>query len=128
MARAYQLKFVSETGEPYETLETEGTLVVKRSLSVGYQLQQSQNNQYWQINQQGFRDRQPVATTKPEDEMRIFLLGGSTAFGYGSSSNETTISEQLEARLQQRLEQQKIYLNSINPMSYQQMPSNVNWL
>ncbi|WP_036485296.1 lipolytic protein G-D-S-L family [Myxosarcina sp. GI1] len=107
LARAYQLKFVSETGEPYETLENEGSLVAKRSLSVGYQLEASQNSQYWEINQQGFRDREPVLTTKPKDEIRIFVIGGSTAFGYGSSSNETTVGEYLEARLQQRIQQQQ---------------------
>lgn len=107
LAKAYQLKFVSETGEPYETLETKGSLVARRSLSVGYQLEESQESKYWQINQQGFRDREPVLPSKPKQEIRIFVIGGSTAFGYGSSSNETTIGERLEARLQQRVGQQK---------------------
>ena len=107
LINAYQLKFVNEQGDTYKTLETNGSLLAQRSLSVGYELVKEQDNSYWEINPQGFRDRDPVSTSKPKDEIRIFLLGGSTAFGYGSSSNETTIGEQLEVRLQQRLQQQK---------------------
>jgi lysophospholipase L1-like esterase len=104
---SYKLKFVSENQQPDRTLRNDGFLVAQRSLSVGYQLVGNQKNKYWQINEQGFRDRDPVPLAKPSNEVRVFLLGGSTAFGYGNFSNEATISEQLEARLQQRLQQQK---------------------
>lgn len=106
LSEAYQLKFVNEKLEPYK-ISAEGSLVAKRSLAVGYQLVGNQQHQYWEINEQGFRDREPVSLAKPQDEVRIFLLGGSTAFGYGNPSNEATISEKLEARLQQRLQQQQ---------------------
>ena len=104
---AYQLKFVSQQLEPYKASEAEGLLLAKRSLAVGYQLVENQKHQYWKINQQGFRDSETVSVNKPQNEIRIFILGGSTAFGYGNLSNEATISEHLEARLRQRLKQQK---------------------
>ncbi len=104
---AYQLKFVNEKLEPYKKLGKEGSLIAKHSVAVGYQLVKNQQNQYWTINQQGFRDNDPVTLAKPKDEIRIFLLGGSTAFGYGSPNNQATISEYLEVRLQQRLQQQQ---------------------
>ena len=101
---AYKLKFVtSET----KNKSDETALQAKPSLSVGYQLIGDRQSDNWQINPQGFRDREPLSTTKPKGEIRIFLLGGSTAFGYGNNSNDETISEYLEQRLQQRLEQQK---------------------
>jgi hypothetical protein len=106
-ASAYRLKFVNENRQPEQTSATDGNLVAQRSVSVGYQLTGNQKNEYWQINEQGFRDRDPLPLAKPSNEIRIFLLGGSTAFGYGNSSNEATISEQLEARLKQRVAQQK---------------------
>ncbi len=104
---SYQLKFLDQKGKPFEGASNTGTLIAQQSLSVGYQLVKNQDNPYWQINEQGFRDRDALPTAKPNNEIRIFILGGSTAFGYGASSNETAISEQLEIRLQQRLQQQK---------------------
>ncbi len=124
---AYQLKFVNQQLEPYKTLETEGSLLAKRSLAVGYQLVENQKHQYWEINEQGFRDREPVPVTKPKNEIRIFILGGSTAFGYGNLSNEATIGEQLEARLQQRLKQQQsspqLYKPDILPQDEEKLKS-----
>lgn len=102
---AYQLDFV--TPELKEINQNRTALLAKGSLSVGYELVGNQKSKYWQINEQGFRDRAPVPLVKPKDEIRIFLLGNSTAFGYGNSGNDTTISAQLEQRLQQRLQQQK---------------------
>ena len=102
--RAYQLNFISES-TPVEGDRT--SLMAKNSVTVGYELVGGQKSEYWQINQQGFRDADPVPLTKPKDEIRIFLLGNSTAFGYGNSSNSATIGQQLEERLQQRLQQQK---------------------
>ena len=112
---AYQLNFVNEELPINENLDKAESLIAKHSLSVGYQLVGGQKSNYWQINEQGFRDRDPVSLAKPADEVRIFLLGGSTAFGYGNSSNEATISEFLEARLEQRLAQQKSSPNLYQP-------------
>ena len=105
VVRAYKLNFVSKDIE--RTKMPQDALLLQSNLAVGYSLLGNQKNQYWEINEQGFRDRDSVPLIKPQDEMRIFLLGGSTAFGYGNSSNAATISDYLEKRLQQRLEQQK---------------------
>ena len=82
-------------------------LQIQNTIYTGYELVGNQDSQYWQINDRGFRDRDRVPLAKPKNEVRIFLVGGSTAFGYGSSSNAATISSQLEQRLQKRLQQQK---------------------
>lgn len=115
LIQAYQLQFVNEAQEPYKTLDNDGSLVAQRSLSVGYQLLGQQKNKHWQINEQGFRDAEVVPIAKPETEIRIFLLGGSTAFGYGIANNEVSISQQLELRLQKRLQQQQSSPNLYKP-------------
>jgi hypothetical protein len=94
--QAYQLKFLSPSGQPYATLPSNGTLAVTRNPLMGYQLVPQQKNQFWTINPQGFRDTEPVSPAKPEGEVRIFVLGGSTAFGQLSSSNQATFADQLE--------------------------------
>ena len=43
------------------------------------------------INSLGFRGGE-FSPEKPDDVYRIFMLGGSTMFGYGATSDETTIS------------------------------------
>lgn len=101
---AYKLKLVSQLPE---SEDNPNALLAKSSLSVGYELVGGRESKYWQINPQGFRDREPIFPAKPQDEMRIFLLGNSTTFGYGNSSNSATIGAQLEQRLQQRLQQQQ---------------------
>ncbi len=108
ITKAYKLKFVDrDLNLEQNRADRDIALKAKPSLSVGYQLLGDQKNEYWQINSAGFRDRDDILTVKPKDEIRVFLLGGSTAFGYGSPNNQATISEFLEQRLQQRLEQQK---------------------
>ncbi len=113
---SYQLKFLdSEQTNPQPTNSTDASakitnqenLLAQRALSVGYKLVPNQKNEYWQINDKGFRDRQPLPIVKPANEIRIFLLGSSTAFGYGSLSDQKTISELLETRLNKRVNQQK---------------------
>lgn len=101
---AYQLISAARSSELDDNPDA---LLAKSSLSVGYELVGGREGKYWQINPQGFRDGEPISPVKPKDEIRIFLLGNSTAFGYGNSSNSATIGEQLEQRLQQRLQQQQ---------------------
>lgn len=108
ITQAYRLQFIAE--EPTVNQKTDNKnnlLTAKKSLSVGYQLLGNQKHKYWQLNEQGFRDHNIVPLAKPQNEIRIFLIGGSTAFGYGNPGNASTISEHLEARLQKRLHQQK---------------------
>ncbi|MEM6612235.1 MAG: SGNH/GDSL hydrolase family protein [Cyanobacteria bacterium P01_C01_bin.72] len=110
--KAYQLNFVSPQAVNRAT--TDDSLLAKSSISVGYSLVKNQQQDLWQINEQGFRDREAVPLVKPQGELRIFVLGSSTAFGYGSPNNSSTISAQLESRLQQRLQQQQT-----SPQKYQ---------
>ena len=116
---AYQLNFVSSEAAPRE--EDADLLLAQSKISVGYGLVGNQQNQLWQINKQGFRDREDVPMAKPPGEVRIFLLGNSTAFGYGNPNNSSTISAQLETRLQQRLQQQqaspKLYQPDLLPFN-----------
>ncbi|MGI0010745.1 MAG: hypothetical protein ACREAE_05040, partial [Nitrosopumilaceae archaeon] len=42
------------------------------------------------INSHGFRGHE-ITKEKPENTYRIFVVGGSTIFGYGSTSDDTTI-------------------------------------
>ena len=109
---AYQLDFVPSKG--IYPNKDRGSLLAKSQLSVGYSLVGNQQSKLWQINEQGFRDREAVPLQKPKGEIRIFLLGNSTAFGYGSPNNSSTIAAQLESRLQQRLKQQQT-----SPREYQ---------
>ncbi|MEO6506671.1 MAG: hypothetical protein ABIO87_02715 [Chthoniobacterales bacterium] len=57
-----------------------------------------QNNNAW-INQMQFRSEREVATPKPPGIYRIFLVGGSTAFGSGAPSQDTIVGAYLERRL-----------------------------
>jgi lysophospholipase L1-like esterase len=116
ITQAYKLKFVHDLAEQDSTSSSSDlNLKAKPSLSVGYQLLGNQKNEHWQINPQGFRDRDPLPQAKPKDEIRIFLLGGSTAFGYGSPDDTGTISQYLEQRLQERMQQQKASPNLYRP-------------
>jgi len=107
IVNVYRLKFLNENDQPYEGLSQQGRLAAHRSLAVGYQLEGEQTSNFWQINSQGFRDTEPVPVDKPDNEFRIFLLGGSTAFGQWNPSNQATIAAQLEARLTERVAQQQ---------------------
>jgi lysophospholipase L1-like esterase len=105
--RAYRLRYLDPYGQPYEGLSEQGQLQVKRSPLRGYRLVENQQNGFWKINAQGFRADDPVDPAKPRGEIRIFVLGGSTAFGQRSSSNQTTFASKLEERLNQQVAQQK---------------------
>ncbi|MEQ9671924.1 SGNH/GDSL hydrolase family protein [Coleofasciculus sp. G2-EDA-02] len=107
IVNVYRLKFLNDTNKPYDGLSEQGRLAAQRSLAVGYQLVGDQTSNFWQINPQGFRDTEPVPLAKPNTEFRIFLLGGSTAFGQWNPSNQATIAAQLEARLNERVAQQQ---------------------
>src|SRR5439155_8368349 len=54
------------------------------------------------INVLGFRDRRQTYLAKPERTVRIFITGGSTAWGVGASSQKNTISCLLEKILNER--------------------------
>lgn len=105
---AYCLKFLSsQTQKPYDGLFDRGHLAVQRSLAGGYKLVGNQKSNFWSINEQGFRDDRPLPQEKPKDEIRVFILGGSTTFGQWLASNQATLASQLETRLNERIAQQK---------------------
>lgn len=107
LARAYQLKYLTQEEKPIQGLGGSGELLVKSNLGVGYQIVGNQKTQFFQINEQGFRDKLPLPLTKPKDEIRIFILGNSTAFGQGTTKNDAVISYQLQTLLNQRVSQQQ---------------------
>lgn len=115
IVNAYRLKFLDQAGKPYDLLPNYGSLIAKRRLSTSYKLAENQKNEYWQINEQGFRDFKAVPETKPKDEIRVFVVGGSTAFGQMSLNNQTTFATKLENLLNQRVAQQKAAPQSFRP-------------
>ncbi len=104
---AYRLKYLSSAGQPLEGISDQGRLKVKQSPLMGYRLLGGQQSNFWAVNAQGFRSDQTIALEKPKDEVRIFVLGGSTAFGQMSSNNQTTFASKLEALLNQQVATQK---------------------
>ena len=54
------------------------------------------------INAQQFRHAGPVVMPKPEGTLRIFVTGGSTAFGSGAPDDARTISGYLEGLFRER--------------------------
>ena len=104
---AYRLNYLDQSGSPYDGLSDRGQLTAKRSSLMGYKLIGNQKSPVWQINEQGFRANQPVTVAKAKDETRIFVLGGSMAFGQMSSNNQSTFAAQLEMRLNQQVAAQK---------------------
>ena len=56
----------------------------------GMELVPDQENQSITINSLGFRGDE-FSIDKPDSTYRIFMLGGSTMFGYGATSDKTTI-------------------------------------
>jgi len=58
--------------------------------TLGDELIPNQKTESITINSLGFRGNE-LPTEKSESEFRIFMIGGSTMFGYGATSDETTI-------------------------------------
>lgn len=60
---------------------------------VGLVHNQSKGNRFEYANNAGFREPRPISIDKPADEFRIFLTGGSTAFGLGASGETTPLTD-----------------------------------
>lgn len=54
------------------------------------------------IDKYYLRSPQPLTMPKPADEIRVFITGGSTAFGSGAPSQDRTIGAYLQTFLSQR--------------------------
>ena len=52
----------------------------------------AKGNRYEYANNAGFRDPRDIPLEKPDDEYRVFLTGGSTAFGLGSIGQAAQIT------------------------------------
>lgn len=115
LAQSYQLRFLSPDGQSYKTLPSSGKLLATRDPLIGYQLQPKQSTQFWTVNAQGFRDTEDVPRQKPSNETRIFVLGGSTAFGQLSSSNQAMFTHRLEQRLNDQVAAQRAKPNAYQP-------------
>lgn len=75
----------------------------------------------YSTNSKGFRGKEEFGRKK-EDEVRIALFGGSAVFGFGASSDETTIASYLKKDLEARFPARKFsVINAGNPgyVSYQ---------
>ncbi|MFP4006808.1 MAG: SGNH/GDSL hydrolase family protein [Spirulinaceae cyanobacterium] len=107
LINAYRLNFLMSDDQPYKGLSDRGNLVAKQSMGVGYELVGDRDLEYWQINEQGFRDRESLPLAKPNNEYRIFILGNSTGFGVGSTSNTATMAHQLETLMNERVQRQQ---------------------
>lgn len=59
---------------------------------VAFQDTQVKGNRYEYANNAGFRDPRPISMQKPDDEFRIFLTGGSTAFGLGATGQAAPLT------------------------------------
>ncbi|MDX1978339.1 MAG: hypothetical protein SFT94_11770 [Pseudanabaenaceae cyanobacterium bins.68] len=110
LALAYGLKPINSP-QP-----TSGKLLVRSNPLLGYELMPQQKNQHWQINEQGFRSDRPVLSPKPENEIRLFLVGNSTAFGLLAPQNQQTIAAQLEKLLSQRIAAQNQQPDKFKPL------------
>jgi hypothetical protein len=104
IAQTYDLKLGSQGGKSYTG--GLGELQVSRSPLVGYQLVPKQNNKLWQINAQGFRADKPLPVDKQPNDIRVFMIGSSTAFGTMTANNQATIATKLEELLNRQVQEQ----------------------
>jgi lysophospholipase L1-like esterase len=107
LVSAYRLRYLDQAGNPIPGIPMQGDLTIKHSPVMGYRLVGNQQQAAWKINEQGFRTDRPLPLEKPGGEVRIFVLGGSTAFGQLVSNNEATFAQRLENRLNQQVSAQK---------------------
>lgn len=104
--RLYGLTFINERQEPYQAIGQSGPLIMQRDLFTVYSPVPNQSTEIFTINGQGFRDLEDLPMAKPSNEIRIFVLGDSAAFGKGSN-DANLISEHLEKRLMERVRDQR---------------------
>ena len=82
-------------------------------------LQPEPNQHYATINtnQDGFRGKE-ISLEKPLDTFRVFVVGGSTVFGVGSSSDSTTIPAYLQKQYDFNSELNVEVINAGIPKAY----------
>ncbi|MGB2927082.1 MAG: hypothetical protein WBB82_17420, partial [Limnothrix sp.] len=114
-AIAYTLKFVDEDNKVYQGLDNRGELLATESVSTAYELVDEQQSEFFTLNEAGFRDSDPLPVAKPNGEIRVFVLGNSTAFGRGIKDNNQVVSHLLEQRLQGRVQRQRSSPSAYRP-------------
>jgi hypothetical protein len=107
IATNYRFKPFTTDQKPVQGVPGYGELAVQANPLTGYQLLPSQQNAALQINAQGLRSSEDIPLVKPANEVRILVIGGSTAFGSLVSNNQTTFAHQLENRLNEQVKTQK---------------------
>jgi hypothetical protein len=107
IATAYRFKPFTSDQKPVQGVPGYGGLAVQAHPLTGYALMPQQGNAALQINAQGLRSSEDIPIGKPTGEVRILVIGGSTAFGSLASNNQTTFAHQLENRLNQQVKEQK---------------------
>lgn len=115
ITQAYKLKLQEPQKSTSNHAVTAEQVLVQPVPLVGYELVPNQTSKFWQVNPQGFRDDRSVSETKAADEIRIFLMGNSTAFGQLSPSNQEILSVKLEKLLNTRLQEQNQFPAKFKP-------------
>lgn len=103
----YRFRALTRDRQPVRGIPGYGGLAATLHPLTGYQLQPSQQNASLQINAQGFRSTEDVPLVKPQNEVRILVLGDGSAFGSGTANNQATFAQRLEERLNQQVQEQK---------------------
>jgi hypothetical protein len=106
IAQSYAFKLQDVNGNNYPGLPDAGRLQVRRSPILGYELMPSQSSDYWQINEQSFRQDSAVPLDKSAGEIRIFLIGNSTAFTEMAEKNQKALAFKIEKLLNDRVRAQ----------------------
>ncbi len=106
IAQSYAFKLQDASGNNYPGLPDTGRLQVRRSPLLGYELIPSQSSENWQINDQSFRQDSSVPIDKPTAEIRVFLVGNSTAFTYMAEKNQKALAFKIEKLLNDRVRTQ----------------------
>ncbi|MDX2255503.1 MAG: hypothetical protein NW214_08315 [Pseudanabaenaceae cyanobacterium bins.39] len=115
IANAYAFKLADRDGNTYPGLSDYGQLRVKRSPVLGYELFADQSSEYWRINAQGFRAESAIAIEKPANEIRVFLMGGSTAFTNMADQEQKSLAVKLEKLLNDRVRTQNASPEKFKP-------------
>jgi len=115
IAQSYAFKLQDSNGNNYPGLPDAGQLHIKRSPLLGYELLPSQSSEYWQINDQGFRQDSSVPIDKPASEIRVFLVGSSTAFTNMAEKNQKALAFKIEKLLNDRVRAQNASPEKFKP-------------
>ncbi len=112
--QSYELKII----ETKNDLISAGDLQVRISPISGYDLAPNQTTKFWQINGQGFRHDKPLTLYKEPKDVRIFIVGNSTAFGAMAANNQMTLAPKLEDLVNKRLQQQQLRPEKFQPQVF----------